>query len=376
MILPREVRVGGVEVDISSFDFSDHSSNVPSVKTANAILIVLVSCFVGLRVFVRLFIVRKIFLDDILILAAAVFTITLAAVCIAATNHGLGTHVWLLPPADAFDIAKSCIQYLFVCQVFYACAIAFTKIAIIASYLRFVADGKFRMAMWATSFVIIGLWFTGVFVTIFQCTPVTGAWDFTNTDKKCLNYIKYLYASSSLTVATDIVLCIVPWPYLWRLHMPLKQRIILCLLFGGGAGACVASIVRISKLHTLQSMDITYQCVPCLNLSVIECSLGIICVSIPPLRPLAARLFPQSLRSKGSSSGKSPLGSLSFSKRSGPSNRDSRNQLEHGRNANTYGEESSEELTSLGQTTTAAACSPTDEEKMNEESRPSREDDS
>ena len=118
MILPREVRVGGVEVDISSFDFSDHSSNVPSVKTANAILIVLVSCFVGLRVFVRLFIVRKIFLDDsefarlsggqqpltfptVLILAAAVFTITLAAVCIAGRGnhvqrtHGIHQHVQL-----------------------------------------------------------------------------------------------------------------------------------------------------------------------------------------------------------------------------------------------------------------------------------------
>jgi hypothetical protein len=35
------------------------------------------------------------------------------------------------------------------------------------------------------------------------------------------------------------------------------------------------------------------QCVPSLNLSVIECSLGIICVSIPPLRPLAVRIFPQ-----------------------------------------------------------------------------------
>lgn len=52
-------------------------------------------------------------------------------------------------------------QYLYVCQVLYACAIAFTKIAIIASYLRFVQDPKFRMAMYATAVVIVGLWFTG-----------------------------------------------------------------------------------------------------------------------------------------------------------------------------------------------------------------------
>lgn len=94
------------------------------------------------------------------------------------TNHGLGTHVWLLPVATVFDTVKSCIQvslltesldypaaynteYLYICQVLYACAIASTKIAIIASYLRFIQDKSFRLAMYGTSVVIVGLWFTG-----------------------------------------------------------------------------------------------------------------------------------------------------------------------------------------------------------------------
>jgi len=45
--------------------------------------------------------------------------------------------------------------------------------------------------------------------------------------------------------------------------------------------------------------------VPCLDLSVIECSLGIICVSIPALRPLAARLYPKGFRSSLSSTARS-----------------------------------------------------------------------
>jgi hypothetical protein len=43
----------------------------------------------------------------------------------------------------------------------YACAIASTKIAIIASYLRFIQDRGFRLAMYGTAFVIVSLWFTG-----------------------------------------------------------------------------------------------------------------------------------------------------------------------------------------------------------------------
>jgi hypothetical protein len=77
---------------------------------------------------------------------------------------------------------------------------------------------------------------SGVFVTIFQCKPVAAAWNFSIVGAKCLNYVDYLYASSSINVATDIVLFVLPCPYLWRLNMPKKQRVILCVLFAGGAG--------------------------------------------------------------------------------------------------------------------------------------------
>jgi hypothetical protein len=95
--------------------------------------------------------------------------------------------------------------------------------------------------MYVISVIIAGLWVTGkaatasqsiayaysslgLFVTIFQCRPVSGAWNFS-----------YLYASSAVNVATDILLCVLPLPHLWRLNMPLKQRLILCVLLAGGA---------------------------------------------------------------------------------------------------------------------------------------------
>jgi hypothetical protein len=54
----------GVPVDTSDLDFTNSSSNVESVWTANVSLITLVGLFVGLRVFVRSFMMRRIFLDD------------------------------------------------------------------------------------------------------------------------------------------------------------------------------------------------------------------------------------------------------------------------------------------------------------------------
>jgi hypothetical protein len=107
------------------------------------------------------------------------------------------------------------------------------------------------MAMYVTLVPIAGLWATGkghrapcwafvadsslgVFVTLFQCRPLRGAWNFT-IERTCIDYVSYLYASSVINVITDIVLCVLPLPYLMKLSMSRKQRIILCVLIGGGA---------------------------------------------------------------------------------------------------------------------------------------------
>lgn len=135
--------------------------------------------------------------------------------------------------ATIFEKVKSCIlvsssstarvgqwliveQFLLVCQILYAFAIALTKVAIILSYLRFIQDHTFRMIMFTTLFVTIALWICGIFVPIFQCKPISGAWNFT-AQGSCINYIDYLYASSAVNVFTDIVLCATPTPHLWRL---------------------------------------------------------------------------------------------------------------------------------------------------------------
>lgn len=58
------VNFGGLRVDISQFNFNDHSSRVADVQTANIILIILVIFIVSLRLFARARLVKQIFADD------------------------------------------------------------------------------------------------------------------------------------------------------------------------------------------------------------------------------------------------------------------------------------------------------------------------
>jgi hypothetical protein len=180
--------------------------------------------------------------------------------------------------------ATNALQYLFVCQVLYCFAIALTKLAIISQYLRFIPDKSFRAALYGISVIILGLFITGkthnasrmftraeastgVFVTIFQCRPVRGAWNFT-IEPVCVDYVTYLYASSAVNVATDILLFVLPLSHLWKLNLPRKQRVILCVLLAGGA-RCVKSIYGMLSNHAdpPQRMHCRY-CPHCLSTPV------------------------------------------------------------------------------------------------------------
>jgi hypothetical protein len=125
-------------------------------------------------------------------------------------------------------------QTLFICQVLYSTAVTFTKASIIASYLRVLPTPIFRRLMYATASLIVALWICSVFVTIFQCDPIAGAWEFALLKKKCINILHFFYFASSVNILTDLVLCTSPLPLFWKLEISFKERVILCTLFGTG----------------------------------------------------------------------------------------------------------------------------------------------
>jgi hypothetical protein len=121
-----------------------------------------------------------------------------------------------------------------VCQILYATAITFTKASIIALYLRILPKTLFRRLMYVTAAVILALWICSVLVTIFQCDPIRGAWDFELQNKKCVRIVNFFYVASSVNVITDLLLCTSPLLLFWKLKIALNERVMLCVLFGFG----------------------------------------------------------------------------------------------------------------------------------------------
>ena len=173
----------------------------------------------------------------VLIIFALLFATLLSTSCLLGEHFGLGKHLWNLDsdlmalPSDVARITK----ILYGCYLSYSSAITFTKLSIIATYIRiFPNGGHLRWTVYGVGAVVLSFWITSIFAIIFTCVPVQAAWDYTITDAKCFGVVKYFYVAAAFNIGTDLLLCFLPMPTFWALSMPRSQRFILCMLFGIG----------------------------------------------------------------------------------------------------------------------------------------------
>ncbi|OIW26664.1 hypothetical protein CONLIGDRAFT_683625 [Coniochaeta ligniaria NRRL 30616] len=272
-------------------DFTDESTRRGLIIALNAAAMSLILIFVSVRFAVRLCITRRFFLDDILICFAAPFTFGLCITTLFALRYGLGQHVWNMRSSDIHNDISHLIQLMLIDHIFGSCATTFTKLSIVASYLRIFPYRGLRILMYATAAVTIALFVASIFTTIFQCMPIAAAWDFTITNAKCYKLVDYLYSSTAVNIVTDLILCIAPLPCLWNLQLPRRQKVTISALFFVGGFACVASIVRLTVFDQLaNTIDYTWELVSSVACTIAECTIGICVVSIPAIRPLVGKM--------------------------------------------------------------------------------------
>ncbi|KIW49853.1 hypothetical protein PV05_11496 [Exophiala xenobiotica] len=281
-------------------EFLPHDSLTGELKTLNICFIAVTSVFIGLRLIVRAFVVKHVAADDYLMVAAGLFATAFSAMAIVGVRYGLGRHVWDLPQdLDLVEKIKKTIQTLWICQVMYVTALMLVKMSIVVSYIRVFPTTTFRRTMYALSAAILGVWICSILVTIFQCKPVQGAWDFT-LPRNCLPIVNFYYFSTAFSIFTDFLLCTLPLPVFWRLNLPRRQKYVVSMLFAIGLFATVASALRISVLEGVESLDVTQGSVPTMKWSVVEVGTGIICACIPCFKPLFKNWLPDRTSHNGS----------------------------------------------------------------------------
>ncbi|EFE35475.1 uncharacterized protein ARB_05517 [Trichophyton benhamiae CBS 112371] len=169
------------------------------------------------------------------------------------------------------------------------------KLSILASYLRFFTEKIYIRLAWLQVGLVLA-WFVAFMVLmLIACIPLSNYWN-SFLQKGCMEEEYRLLPGIYSNAVMDVMILVTPCPALWKLHLPVRDRIVLivmmCLGFMYGS--------QISDpLLFFFSLGEGYNVWVWTDL---EINLAVICTSIPVLRPFAQKYFPN-LGFKSSSAG-------------------------------------------------------------------------
>jgi hypothetical protein len=193
-------------------------------------------------------------------------------------------------------------------QITYKGAINLVKCCILLLYLRlFHVVRWFRYSCWLLLAAVAMYCTASILATIFQCRPIIRALD-KDTPGTCIDTAKFWFANAGFSISTDIIILLLPMPLVWKLEVPIVQKVALMAVFAIGIFATITSCLRVTTLDIFAtSPDNTYN-VANVMWTIVEPNVAIVCACLPVLRPLVVKLIP-GLRSKSyGSQGKSGYG--------------------------------------------------------------------
>ncbi|KAM5371549.1 hypothetical protein ACJA88_009536 [Fusarium oxysporum] len=120
--------------------------------------------------------------------------------------------------------------------------------------------------------------------SIRTCWPISSFWDGTN--QNCIDLSKFYVGVAIGGIITDVGLMIIPLPYIWALKVPLYHKILIAIMLVFGSFACFVTIIRLTKVITVDLTDPTWGSVDLMIWTGMEVYSAVICCCLPTMRPL------------------------------------------------------------------------------------------
>ena len=81
--------------------------------------------------------------------------------------------------------------------------------------------------------LVFGWWLSVILEQLLLCRPLPYNWN-KRIDGSCGNLVAAYLGQSILALFTDVAVLVLPIPVIWRLHLPIRNRIVLIVTFGVG----------------------------------------------------------------------------------------------------------------------------------------------
>ncbi|KAJ4211050.1 hypothetical protein NW759_012806 [Fusarium solani] len=290
-------------------------TNLPSsageVVPAGVATTIIALIAVSLRVFTRKFVVKSVLgADDYLCLTGLAFSFVFLGVTLTLLNLGAGNHLWDISMAEYSP--KFWLTTLGSTLVYGFC-IALAKLSVLAFYLRISPDRVIRRAVHILICLVCIYTFCFILLNIFRCRPISANWDL-SVKGDCIDKEIPILTLAIANILIDLCVLCLPIRIVIPLQIPTPQKVSLALLFATGGFVCIASIKRtVVTYPLLHTVDYTWHLPQQLIWSFIEVNAGLICASVPALKPFCMRYIPFLIHSRLRSQEKSSKNRYSHS---------------------------------------------------------------
>lgn len=126
-----------------------------------------------------------------------------------------------------------------------------TKTSVLLYYVESIPKTRaFRLATYATLFVVNAAGLALLLLNVFRCKPVRSAYTYPAANESvCTNFVDLNLASVPLNVVTDFAILVLPLPVLSQMTVPFSHRTAVALMFTAGAIFTTITLIRTAMLQ-------------------------------------------------------------------------------------------------------------------------------
>ncbi|KAI4176935.1 MAG: hypothetical protein LQ343_000792 [Gyalolechia ehrenbergii] len=136
--------------------------------------------------------------------------------------------------------------------------------------------------------IYVSLGFIGTQIALFtNCRPFSGYWSVPASSYQCWSYYNYAIVEGCFNVSADLVLLVVGMPLLFKVRIPLQQKMILLAIFGMGMFVIAAAVL--CKVYSLYPPLLSYTYT---KWYFREASVSVYVTNIPVIYSLVREVFP------------------------------------------------------------------------------------
>ncbi|KFH40946.1 hypothetical protein ACRE_083560 [Hapsidospora chrysogenum ATCC 11550] len=267
-------------------------NNFPRMMAINGTFHVLAVILVGMRMYVRIFIVKAFGADDAMMIAALLFLFGGGMVpqIYAGINGALGRHYDVVSKEEMIVFGMMRFVQGVLMTVTSICLL---KFSIGLSLLRLNSNKWYRIALWCL-IIFVACYMIESWVSLLAfCDPVKAHWDrdAMKTAKCYPRELANTFAAmnTAFNIFTDVAFATIPIPMLWALHTKRRVRIYLIAIFNLGYITVGIGIVKLVYQQTTRGdPDISFN-----NwiqfYGLLQQNVGIVVACAPILKPLLAK---------------------------------------------------------------------------------------